>query len=451
MNEPLPVSSGESPTGPAVASRKASTVTTSPIDAVLVRRVWDSRGRPTVEVELTTAAGAVGRGIAPSGASTGTAERLERRDRGARLGGHDVSTVVREAQHLLTESLVGVSADWPVVDQVLERIDPDRSAPVLGGNVLIACSLAAAWAAAAEARRPLWQHLASGEPASMPVPEIQIIGGGAHAQRALDLQDLMVVAPGAASFAEALEWTTEVYLAAGRRLASRGSNGVADEGGWWPVFSTNDEAIAELSCAIADVGLSSPDQMAISLDVAATQLCEDGPLGGYRLGTEGRSLDRDQMIEQILHWCDAHPVVLVEDPLHEEDLEGHRELRDRLAGRAFVVGDDLLATDDERIRRSDGAADALLLKPNQAGTLSGAKRALDEARRRGMRVIASARSGETEDVSIAHIAVGWGSELVKVGSVTRGERTAKWNELLRLADGIHHFRGREMFSPGVGW
>jgi enolase len=446
MNEPPPIEPPPIEPSPI----EPSPIEPSPVQTVRVRRVWDSRGRPTVEVELTTAAGAVGRGIAPSGASTGTAERLERRDGGDRLGGHDVRNVVRDAEVVLANALVGVPADWPAVDRVLEHLDPDRAEPVVGGNVLIACSLAAGWAGAAERGVPLWQHLAAGAATSVPLPEIQVIGGGAHARRSLDLQDLMVVAPGAASFAEALEWTTEVYLAAGRRLAPRGSHGVADEGGWWPVFSSNDEALAELTSAIADVGLRAPHDLAISIDVAATQLCSGGRGGPYRLATDERVLDREQMIEQVVTWCREHPVVLVEDPLHEDDVEGHRELRARLAGQSLVVGDDLLATDEERIRRSADAADVLLLKPNQVGTLSGARRALDEARRSGMRVIASARSGETEDVSIAHVAVGWGAELVKVGSVTRGERTAKWNELLRIAEVVPGFRGREALRLGGG-
>lgn len=406
---------------------------------VVLRRVWDSRGRPTVEAEVHTSTGAYGRAIAPSGASTGTGERLERRDGGTRLGGADVSDVVAHAGRVLGEALPGTAATFAAVDDVLLSLDPERAAPTLGGNVLIATSMATAWAQAAQRRLPLWRFLAGDGPEPwMPLPQIQIVGGGAHAERALDIQDLMVVCPGASSVAEAIEWTNEVHLAVGRILAPRGAHGVADEGGYWPVFGSNEDALEVLATGIADAGFGH-DQVAISLDIAATQLCVDAAADRYRLGLDGRRLGRDEMIARVVDWCRTYPVVLVEDPLHEADVDGHRQVRDLLAGRALVVGDDLLVTDADRIARVAGAADVLLLKPNQAGTLSETARALDAARAAGMRVIASARSGESEDVTIAHLAVGWRADGVKVGSVTRGERTAKWNELIRIEESVPRF------------
>ncbi len=414
------------------------------IETFRARRVWDSRGRPTVEVELSTTAGGRGRAIAPSGASTGSGERAERRDGGERLGGFDVRDVVASANDRLPAALAGVPATFAAVDAVLERLDPDRAAPVFGGNVLIATSMAAAWAQADEAQMPLWAVLAGEDRPWLPVPQIQIIGGGAHAQRSLDLQDLMVVPLGASTFAEAIEWTNEVYLAVGRRLAPRGAHGVADEGGFWPVFTSNHDALEVLANGIADVGLPDGD-LAISVDVAATQLCPDPLAGRYRLGLEDRTLDRDAMIQQVVDWCGEYPIATIEDPLHEGDVEGHRAIRAAVSPATLVVGDDLFVTDPARIGDADGAADVLLLKPNQAGTLTETAAALAAARAAGLAVIASARSGETEDVTIAHVAVGWATDGVKVGSVTRGERTAKWNELIRIEEIVGDFAGRRAF------
>ncbi len=426
------------------------------ITGVRLRRLWDSRGRPTVEAEVRTSTGATGRAIAPSGASTGSGERLERRDGGARLGGADVTDVVRDAAEVLGDQLPGTPATFAAVDEVLERLDPDRDAPTLGGNVLIAVSMATAWAQAAARGVPLWRFLAGNGAAAagsaatssgpwIPLPQIQIIGGGAHAERALDIQDLMVVCPGASTVAEAIEWTNEVYLAVGAILAPRGAHGVADEGGFWPVFASNADALDVLTRGIEAAGFGG-DQVAISLDIAATQLCD--PSGArYRLGLDDRALDRDEMVGQIVRWCTDFPVVLVEDPLHEGDVAGHAAIRHELAGRTLVVGDDLLVTDPDRVRATAGAADVLLLKPNQAGTLSATARALAAARDVGVSVIASARSGETEDVTIAHVAVGWRAEGVKVGSVTRGERTAKWNELIRIEEEVPLFMAPHPFLP----
>lgn len=415
------------------------------IESVQARRVWDSRGRPTIEVEVGTTRGRRGRAIAPSGASTGSGERPERRDGGRRLDGFDVRLAVAAANELLPPLLIGLPVDFAHIDAVLDGLDPDRDEPDLGGGALIATSMATAWAQAAEADLPLWKVLAGDNAVFMPVPEIQIIGGGAHAQRALDIQDLMVTAPGASTFAEAIEWINEVYLAVGRRLAPRGSRGVADEGGFWPVFSSNDDALDVLTNGIGDAGFSPPD-ISVSIDVAATQLCVDPAAGQYELALDGRTLSRDAMIAQITAWCRNYPITLVEDPLHELDVDGHRAIRAAVSPATLVVGDDLLVTDAARIRDTTGAADVLLLKPNQVGTLTGAAAALTAARAAGLSVISSARSGETEDVTIAHVAVGWGSDGVKVGSVTRGERTAKWNELIRIEETVGQYAGHHAFG-----
>ncbi|HWL44411.1 MAG TPA: phosphopyruvate hydratase [Ilumatobacter sp.] len=413
--------------------------TVDTVRKVWCRKVWDSRGRPTVEVEITAASGAFGRAIAPSGASTGSGETLERRDGGQRLGGYDVMSAVAVANSAVAAALVGGPLDQQAIDNALTALNPRRDDPVVGGNVMVATSFAAAHAIAASRDVPLWQSFARDAPDGgapwLPLPEIQIFGGGAHAEGSIDIQDVLLVAPGARSFGEAIEWTNEVYLAAG---ADGRGRGVADEGGWWPNFGSNEEAVTALIRAIERAGLRAPGDVAIALDLAATQFYEHGK---YALRSEGRILDRDRWIELIAGWCRDHPIVAVEDPLHEDDVDGHRALRAVLGSGVLVVGDDLLVTDPARVDDRAGAADALLMKPNQAGTLTTAREATERARGQGMRVIASARSGETEDVTLAHLAVGWRADLVKVGSVTRGERTAKWNELLRIEEHVTEFAG----------
>jgi enolase len=413
------------------------------ITGLIGRRVWDSRGRPTVEVEVRSGP-TRSRALAPAGASTGSGERLDRRDGGRRLGGFDVIDAVAAVNDVIAPALVGrYLADQAVLDAILVDLDgmPDRSR--LGANATVATSMALAWAAAAAAGQPLWRHLGGG--GRMPVPEIQIFGGGAHAAGRLDLQDLMVVAPGARSVSEALEWTAEVYLAAGGLMTERGQRaGVADEGGWWPAFTSNEEAIASLVVAIERAGFHPGDQVAVSLDVAATELLYDGR---YRLALDDRVLDRDGMIELILSWLRRYPIVAVEDPLYEHDLDGTAAFTAEAGAGVLVVADDLTVTDAGRVRAAaqSGAANTLLVKPNQAGTLTEALAARQAAAAAGWRAIVSARSGETEDVTVSHLAVGWSADLVKVGSIARGERTAKWNELLRIEEDL----GEQ--ASFVGW
>jgi enolase len=267
----------------------------------------------------------------------------------------------------------------------------------------------------------------------MPRPEIQLFGGGAHAGRRVDVQDFMVVATGAKTFAEALDMTAEVYRAAGLLLAREGKlQGVADEGGYWPAFDTNEAALGMVVSAIETAGFTPGDDVEVSLDVAASDF---GKGGRYRLAREGRELDTDGMIEMLLGWIDRYPIGFIEDPLAEDDEAGLIAFTQAAKG-VRVVGDDYLVTNAARVRHAAevGACNTALIKPNQAGTLTETKAAFDAARAAGFRNIVSARSGETEDVSVAHLAVGWGAEMLKVGSFTRSERMAKWNEGLRIAE-----------------
>jgi enolase len=294
--------------------------------------------------------------------------------------------------------------------------------------------MAAAHAAAAARRVPLHEYLGGAAATLMPLPQIQIFGGGAHAGRRVDIQDFMVVCLTAQSFAEALEWTAEVYRHAGLAMAARGASaGVADEGGWWPAFASNEQALATLVEAIERAGFVPGEQVAIALDIAASEL---GRGGRYRLGLDGKELDSDGMIELLLRWVDAYPIVSIEDPLGEDDADAFARFTRAAGDRLQVVGDDFLVSDAALVRRAaaTGAANTVLLKPNQRGTLSETRAAWDAARDVGYAGIVSARSGESEDTTIVHLAVGWGTGQLKVGSFARGERMAKWNEALRIEE-----------------
>ncbi len=407
------------------------------IERVSARRVWDSRGRPTVEAEVHLPGGVTGRATAPAGASTGRGEALDLRDGGAAFGGYDVTRALRQVRDTIAPSLRGRDVtDQAGLDRVLIDLDGTPDKRRLGGNACIAVSMAALHAAAGAARLPLWRYLLGSEPALLPLPEIQIFGGGAHAGRRVDVQDFMVTAVGAASFGEALDWTAEVYRAAGARMADAGRlHGVADEGGYWPAFDTNEEALEHLVRAIEDSGRIPGDEVAISLDVAASEFCRHGR---YHLGLERRVVDSDALADLLVGWIDRYPIVSVEDPLAEDDAAGMQRFTAAVGDRVQVVGDDYLVTDAARVERAarDAACNALLVKPNQAGTLTETRAAFEAARAAGMGTIVSARSGETEDVTIAHLAVGWRAGQFKVGSFSRSERMAKWNEVLRIEEAL---------------
>ena len=401
------------------------------------RRVWDSRGRPTLEADVLLECGAVGRGMAPAGASTGSAEALDLRDGGAAFGGYDVTDALEQVNTAIAAALAGCdAADQEAIDAALIALDgtPDRSR--LGANAMTAVSIAVAQAAAGAVGEPLFRYLGGPEAATLPLPQIQIFGGGAHGGRRVDIQDFLVVCPAATSFAEALDWTAEVYRAAGAMMRETGRlAGVADEGGWWPDFPTNEAALEALVGAIARAGFTPGKQVAIALDIAASDF---GRGGHYRLGLENREIDSDGMIRLLAGWVDAYPIVSIEDPLAEDDAAGFAAFTAAMDGRIQIVGDDFLVTDAARVREAAaaGAGNCVLLKPNQRGTLSETLAAWRAARAVGFAGIVSARSGETEDTTIVHLAVGWGVGQLKVGSFARGERMAKWNEALRIEEAL---------------
>jgi enolase len=394
---------------------------------IRARQVWDSRGRPTVEAEVIVGRGttplASGRAIAPAGASTGSGEAKT----------VEVREAVRNIQSRIRDGLRALSvSDQEKLDRRLIDLDGTSDRSRLGANAMVAVSLACAHADAAVQKIPLWKKLAGEKRVALPVPQIQIFGGGAHARGRCDVQDYMIVCIGAGSFAEALEWTAQIYAAAGKRLAKRGAlQGVADEGGYWPAFKTNEEGLAELLGAISDAGLDPGADVAIALDIAATQLYRGG---SYYLALEDRTLSAEQLHAMWMRWIERYPIISIEDPFAENDAAAMRAFTS--AAGIQVVGDDFFVTRAERVKAAADACNAVLLKPNQVGTLTETLACWDAAREAGYRAIVSARSGETEDVSIVHLAVGWGVPQLKVGSFARSERMAKWNEALRIEEAL---------------
>jgi enolase len=406
------------------------------------RSVWDSRGRPTVEAEVTLACGARGRAVAPAGASTGSGEAVDLRDGGARLGGAGVGRAVSHVNGEIARALHGRDATSQTdIDRVLIELDGTPNKARLGGNALVAVSMAVLHAAAASDQKPLYAYLLGDREPMLPLPEIQIFGGGAHAGRRVDVQDFMIMAPKAGSFAQALEWTAEVYRAAGAILRDLGRlRGVADEGGYWPAFDANEAAIEALVRAIERAGFTPGDEIAISLDIAASDLYR---AGCYHLALEDRVLDSDAMAAMLIAWLDRYPICSIEDPLSEYDEAGLIGFTRAVGDRVQIVGDDFLVTNATRVRNAAraGACNAVLIKPNQAGTITETLAAVEAARAAGFGAILSARSGETEDVTIVHLAVGWGVKQLKVGSFARSERMAKWNEGLRIEEALGNRAG----------
>lgn len=407
------------------------------IKNVKARRVWDSRGNPTVEVDVTLANGTLGRAIAPAGASRGTREAIDLRDGGKTLRGKDVQTALDSVNGPIAAALIGRDvADQAGADAAMLALDPSPLKETLGGNATVATSLAILHAAAADASKPLWLHVADsyGTAPALPLPEIQIFGGGAHAGRRVDIQDFMIMVPGATSLEEVMEVTNEVYFAAGDIMESRGRlAGVADEGGWWPVFDSNEEALETLVAAIEKAGEKPGERVVISLDIAASEFGRDGQ---YRLALEDRAMDSGALIDMLGGWLSAYPIASIEDPVGEDDPQAMVEFTRRFGDRVQIIGDDYLVTNAALVEEAaaSGACNAVLVKVNQAGTVSESIATFRAARAHGWGAVVSARSGETEDTSISHLATGLGGGQLKVGSFTRSERMVKWNECLRIQD-----------------
>ncbi|ATQ44142.1 phosphopyruvate hydratase [Caulobacter mirabilis] len=423
------------------------------IVSVKGRQIWDSRGRPTVEAEVTLAGGAIGRGLAPAGASRGAHEAIDLRDGGHRFGGMGVDRAVAAVNGELAKALTGLdAADQDGADRVIVDLDGTANKARLGANATVALSMAVLNAAAAAEGLPLWRYLSQGARVRVPLPEIQIFGGGAHAGRRTDVQDFMVMVPHADTVRKALEVTADVYRAAGALMEETGRlSGTADEGGWWPNFSSNEEALVALVQSIEKAGYRPGEDVYISLDVAANELFHEG---GYRLPLDNAQLDSAAIVERVARWAREYPILSIEDPVSQDDMTGMTDATRRLGDTVQIIGDDFLVTNAGRVEiaAAQGACNAVLVKVNQAGTVSEAKRALEAARAKGWSTIVSARSGETEDVTIAHLSTGWDAGQLKVGSFARSERMAKWNELLRIEDAMGAdavFAGASAFPAAV--
>jgi enolase len=407
------------------------------ITAVRAREVLDSRGNPTVEAELHCAGGARGRAIVPSGASTGKHEAVELRDGDPIIyGGKGVLRAVSNVHDVIQPCLLGLSAtDREQIDRTLCELDGTPHKSRLGANAILAVSLAAAHAAAACRNLPLWRSLGPPEAARLPMPMVNMISGGLHAGGNIDFQDFLLV-PGAESFAEALEMAVAVYRFLGAVLTHHGFEGalVGDEGGYGPRLDSNEQAIEMILEAVTKAGYAPGRHAALAIDVASTQFFRGGL---YHVGVPmRRSISADQMIGLLERWVEQYPIVSIEDGLAEDDWEGWQKLTAALGRKVQLIGDDLFVTNPERLRRGieAGVANSILVKVNQIGTLTEALQVIELARSAGYRPVISARSGETEDTTIADLAVATGAGQIKIGSVARSERLAKYNQLLRIEE-----------------
>jgi enolase len=410
----------------------------SAIDQLIGRQILDSRGRPTVEVDVLLASGAKGRAAVPSGASTGSFEAVERRDGDAgRYGGKGVLGAVQAVNGELCDTLDGFEAlDQRGLDQVLCDTDGTDNKSRLGANAVLGVSLAVAKAAAEEVGLPLYRYVGGTNAHRLPVPMMNIINGGVHASNNVDLQEFMIVPVGAASFAEALRWGSETYHSLREVLNERTlSSGVGDEGGFAPDLGSNEEALAILVEAIERSGRTPGTEIALALDAASSEFYEDGT---YRLAGEGRTLDAPALVEYLADLCHRYPIVSLEDGMAEDDWDGWASLTSELGATVQLVGDDLFVTDATRLQHgvSAGVANAILVKVNQIGTLTETLDTVDLAQRASYASVMSHRSGETEDTTIADLAVATGCGQVKTGAPARSDRVAKYNQLLRIEEGL---------------
>lgn len=400
------------------------------------REIIDSRGNPTVEADVELADGAMGRAAVPSGASTGSHEAVERRDGDAdRYRGRGVLDAVQSVNEEIDAALRGQDAsDQSAIDAALIAIDGTEQKARLGANALLAVSMASAKAVAASAGQPLYRSIGGDEAVLLPVPLANILNGGAHADDGADFQEFMVAPIGAPSFAEGLRMVVEIYHALAAELRAQGlATGLGDEGGFAPSLTSNESALDLIVNAIRTTGYEPGRDVAIALDPAASELWSDGR---YELHTEDRSLTSDEMVSLWRDWCERYPIISIEDGMHEDDWDGWQSLTSEIGTLAQTVGDDLLVTNPTRLRRAIElkAANSILIKVNQIGTLSETLEAVRMAQDAGWTAIISHRSGETEDTTIADLAVATNAGLIKTGAPARGERTAKYNRLLRIAE-----------------
>ena len=409
----------------------------SSIAEVVAREILDSRGNPTVEVEIELISGARGRAAVPSGASTGVHEALELRDGGDRYAGKGVRQAVEHVTTEIAEAIIGIEAlDQRAVDEELITLDGSDGKSRLGANAILGVSLATAKAAAVESELPLYRYVGGANAHVLPVPLLNVLNGGAHADSNVDVQEFMLAPVGAASFSEALRWGAETYHALRGLLHERGlSTALGDEGGFAPDLPSNEEAVRLLLSAIEAAGYRPGEEIALALDVAASELFEDGR---YALAGEGASFTPAEWADWLTNLCDHYPVVSVEDGMAEDDWDGWLALTRSLGDRVQLVGDDLFVTNVERLRDGidRGVANSILVKVNQIGTLSETLDTMQLAARHGYTSVISHRSGETEDATIADLAVATNCGQIKAGAPARSDRVAKYNQLLRIEEDL---------------
>jgi enolase len=424
----------------------------STIVEIVGREVLDSRGNPTVEVDVELLSGARGRAIVPSGASTGAHEAHELRDGGERYGGKGVRTAVQHVNTDIADAIVGLDAsDQRLLDEELITLDGTDGKSRLGANAILGVSLAAAKAAADEAELPLYRYVGGANAHVLPVPFMNVLNGGAHADSNVDVQEFMLAPIGAASFGEALRWGVETYHALKALLKDRGlATALGDEGGFAPNLPSNEEALTLLLAAIEAAGYTPGEEIALALDVAATELFIDGR---YVLAGEGADYAPTEWADRLVQLCDRYPIVSIEDGMSEDDWDGWGALTERLGSRVQLVGDDLFVTNVERLERGIelGVANSILVKVNQIGTLSETLDTMFVAGRHGYTAMMSHRSGETEDATIADLAVATNCGQIKTGAPARSDRVAKYNQLLRIEEElgpVAAYLGAAALPPG---
>jgi len=409
----------------------------SEIVHVVGREVLDSRGNPTVEAEVHLASGARGRAAVPSGASTGAGEALELRDGGERYSGKGVAGAVDNIRSVIAPAILGSDAfDQRTLDRTMIDLDGTDNKAKLGANAMLGVSLAAAHAAAAELDMPLFRYLGGPDAHLLPVPMLNVLNGGAHADNSVDFQEFMYAPIGAAGFAEALEWGARCYHTLKKVLEDRGlATAVGDEGGFAPDLGSNVEAVELLIDAITKAGLEPGRDISLALDPATSEIYEGG---SYHLASEQRTLSSEDMVGFWSDWIDNYPIVSIEDGLAEDDWDGWSALTEAVGDRVQLVGDDLFVTSTEILQRGidSGVANSILIKLNQIGTLSETLACVRTAQRAAYTTVISHRSGETEDATIADVAVATNAGQIKTGAPARGERTAKYNQLLRIEEAL---------------
>jgi len=419
------------------------------IQAIVAREILDSRGNPTVEADVVLASGDMGRAAVPSGASTGKREALELRDADPkRYHGRGVRRAIAHIEERIRPALTGVdAADQPLVDATMRDLDGTANKANLGANAILAVSLACAKAAARAAGQPLFRYLGGPGPYRMPVPMMNIVNGGAHADNRVDMQEFMIVPTGAPDFREAVRCGAEVFHALKAVLGGRGlSTAVGDEGGFAPDLASNEEAIGVVLEAIGKAGYSAGGDVHLALDVASSEFYRDGM---YRLDSEGRTFGAAAFADVLAGWVERYPIVSIEDGMAEDDRDGWKQLTERLGGAVQLVGDDLFVTHPATIAAgvAEGLANSVLVKVNQIGTLTETLEAIETARAAGYTTVISHRSGETEDTTIADLAVAVGAGQIKTGSLSRSDRVAKYNRLIRIEEQLAP-QGRSSY-PGL--